>query len=94
MGGGAKVWCGERAASGRVASSSASSMTPEPILAPLILGRRPKHVCHHPSLGLIRYNKLEKVTDVRYTPPLNAKRRYRYSEPDPALQWPQRVERE
>ena len=60
------MWCGERAASARLASSSASSMTPEPILAPLILGRRPKHVCHHPSLGVIRYNKLVKVTDVRY----------------------------
>ena len=71
VGGGAKVWCGERAASGRVASSSASSMTPEPILAPLIMGRRPKHVCHHPSLGVIRYKKLEKVTYFRYGyPPL------------------------
>ena len=33
-------------------------------------GRRPKHVCHYPSLGTIRYKKLEKVTDVRYGPPL------------------------
>ena len=29
-------------------------------------GRRPKHGCHYPSLGVIRYKKLEKVTDVRY----------------------------
>ena len=70
VGGGVKVWCGERAASGRVASSASSSMRPEPILAPLIKGRRPKHVCHYPSLGVIRYNKLEKVTDVRYGYPL------------------------
>ena len=70
VGGGVKVWCGERAASGRVASSASSSMRPEPILAPFILGRRPKHVCHYPSLGRIRYKKLEKVTDVRYGPPL------------------------
>ena len=49
---------------------ASSSMTPEPILAPLIMGRRPKHVCHYPSLGVIRYNKLEKVTDVRYGYPL------------------------
>ena len=47
-----------------------SSMVREPILAPLIMGRRPKHVCHYPSLGTIRYKKLEKVTDVRYGPPL------------------------
>ena len=70
MGGGVKVWCGERAASGRVASSASSSMRPEPILAPLIMGRRPKHVCHYPSLGPIRYKKLEKITDVRYGYPL------------------------
>ena len=36
VGGGVKVWCGERAASGLVASSASSSMRPEPILAPLI----------------------------------------------------------
>ena len=70
MGGGVKVWCGERAASGRVASSASSSMLPEPILAPLIKGRRPMNVYHYPSLGSIRYKKLEKVTDVRYGPPL------------------------
>ena len=70
MGGGVKVWCGERAASGRVASSASSSMVPEPILAPLIKGRRPMNVYHYPSLGSIRYKKLEKVTDVRYGPPL------------------------
>ena len=70
VGGGVKVWCGERAASGRVASSASSSMRPEPILAPLIMGRRPKHVCHYPSLGPIRYKKLEKITDVRYGYPL------------------------
>ena len=45
-------------------------MRPEPILAPLIMGRRPKHVCHYPSLGPIRYKKLEKITDVRYGYPL------------------------
>ena len=50
--------------------SASSSMVPEPILAPFILGRRPKHVCHYPSLGTIRYKKLEKVTDVRYESPL------------------------
>ena len=55
---------------GRVASSASSSMVPEPILAPLIKGRRPKHVCHYPSLGPIRYKKLENVTDVRYESPL------------------------
>ena len=70
VGGGVKVWCGERAASGRVASSASSSKVPGPILAPLIMGRRPKHVCHYPSLGTIRYQKLEKVTDFRYGPPL------------------------
>ena len=45
-------------------------MLPEPILAPLIKGRRPMNVYHYPSLGSIRYKKLEKVTDVRYGPPL------------------------
>ena len=68
VGGGVKVWCGERAASrvGAGCEFRSSSMVPEPILAPLIKGRRPKHVCHYPSLGTIRYKKLEKVTDVRY----------------------------
>ena len=50
--------------------SASSSMVPEPILAPLIKGRRPMNVYHYPSLGSIRYKKLEKVTDVRYGPPL------------------------
>ena len=84
VGGGVKVWCGERAASGRVASSASSSMRPEPILAPLIKGRRPKHVCHYPSLGVIRYKKLEKVTDVRYGPPPFALSRITFWEHDPA----------
>ena len=53
-----------------VVSSASSSMGPEPILAPLIMRRRLKHVCHYPSLGPIRYKKLEKVTDVRYESPL------------------------
>ena len=52
-------------------ASRPSAMVPEPISAPLPLGRRPKHVCHHPSLGVIRYKKLEKVTYFRYGyPPL------------------------
>ena len=59
-----------------------SSMRPEPILAPLIKGRRPKHVCHYPSLGRIRYKKLEKVTDVRYGPPLFCSGCYTISEDD------------
>ena len=67
MGGGV-VWREGRV--GRVASSASSSMVPEPILAPLIKGRRLKHVCHYPSLGTIRYKKLVKVTEVRYGPPL------------------------
>ena len=59
-------------------------MRPEPILAPFILGRRPKHVCHYPSLGRIRYKKLEKVTDVRYGPPPFGTIRITFWEHDPA----------
>ena len=68
VGGGVKVWCGERAASGNFRvffdDTRANFGTIDHG------GRRPKHVCHYPSLGVIRYQKLEKVTDVRYGPPL------------------------
>ena len=70
VGGGVKVWCGERAASGRVASSASSRVGTMNFFGPLVKGRRPKHVCHLPSIVPNRYKKLEKVTDVRYGPPL------------------------
>ena len=46
------------------ASSSASSMIPEPNFVPMIMGRRPKHIPPPHSSGIIRYKLIEKVTAV------------------------------
>ena len=69
VGGGVKVWCGERAASGRVASSASSSMVDLVLDAAISMGRRPMTFGQGPVRSTVRYQKLEKVTDVRYGPP-------------------------
>ena len=48
--------------------------------------RRLKHVCHYPSLGVIRYKKLEKVMDVRYGPPPFVLSRITFWEHDPTFE--------
>ena len=82
VGGGVKVWCGERAASGRVASSASSRVGTMNFFGPLVKGRRPKHVCHLPSIVPNRYKLLDFVTDVRYGPPLFCSGCYTISEDD------------
>ena len=69
VGGGVKVWCGERAASGRVASSASSSMVDLVLDAAISMGRRLMTFGQGPVRSTVRYHKLEKVTDVRYGPP-------------------------
>ena len=91
VGGGVKVWCGERAASGRVASSRPCHVVQRAISAALIMGDPPKTFGIGFGLWTVRYKLLglvTDVTDVRYGYCCLALQRFTFWKHDPNVHRP------